>query len=121
MALPSGALPVATRDVAAGGDDAVERAAVHHQVLDHREGLGAPGLQVQFVAVLEVAHVELAHGGGGQRAMRDAIDHEAAGAADALAAIVLERDGLFAFFDQLFVEHVQHFEERHVGVDAGIS
>ena len=65
MALPSGALPVETRDVAAGGDDAVEGGAVDDQVLDDRESFGAPGLEVEHVAVLEMAHVQLADGGAG--------------------------------------------------------
>ena len=38
-------------------------------------------------------------------------------AADAFAAVVLERDRLFALLDQVFVEHVEHLQERHVRVD----
>ena len=114
MALPSGALPVATEMIAAGRDDAVEGAAIDHQVLDDREGLRAPRLEVELVAVLEVAHVELAERGAGQRAVRHAVDHAAAHAADAFAAIVVERDRLFALRDQVLVQHVEHFEERHV-------
>ncbi len=45
IALPSGALPVVRGDEAARGDDAVERAAVDDEVLDDREGRGAPGLE----------------------------------------------------------------------------
>ena len=63
MALASGAAPVLTRDVAAGLDDAVEGAAVDDEVLDHREGRGAPRLDDDRVAVLERAHVQLAGGG----------------------------------------------------------
>ena len=100
------------RDEAAGLDDAVEGAAVDHQVLDHREGLGAPGLEVELVAVLEVAHVELADGGAGLRPVRLAVDHEAAGAADPLAAVVLEGDRLLAALGELLVEDVEHLEER---------
>ena len=37
IALASGAPPVGAADEAAGRDDPVERAAVHDQVLDHRE------------------------------------------------------------------------------------
>ena len=51
------------------------------------------------------------------RAVGDAVDHEATGAADAFAAIVLEGDRLFALFDQLFIQHIEAFENRHVGVD----
>ena len=58
------------RDVAAGRDDAVERAAIDDEVLDDREGLGAPRLDGDRVAVLEPAHVELADGGAAVRAVR---------------------------------------------------
>src|SRR5690606_27097466 len=40
---------------------------------------------------------------------------ERAHAADALAAIVIERDRLFAALDELLVEDVEHLEERSVG------
>src|ERR1019366_7097145 len=106
-------------DIPAGRDDAVEGGAVHHQVLHHGEGFGAPRFEVEFVAVLEVAHVELAQGGAGQRAMGHAVHHAAAHAADAFAAIVVERHGLFVLADQVLVQHVQHFEERHFVVDVG--
>ena len=66
-------------DVAARFDDVVEGAAVDDEVLDDGEGLGAPRLQSEFVAILEVAHGELARGGGALRAVGDAVDHEAAG------------------------------------------
>src|SRR6266478_2120496 len=46
------------------------------------------------------------------------VDEEPARSADALAAIVLERDGLLAVLDELLVHDVEHLEERHVGRDA---
>ncbi len=42
-------------------------------------------------------------------------------AADALAAVVIERDRLLAVGDQLLVDHVEHLEERHVGVDVAVA
>jgi hypothetical protein len=51
-------------DVAAGSDDAVEGAAIDDQILDHREGGRAPGLDDQLFSVFEVAHGQLADGGG---------------------------------------------------------
>ena len=42
------------------------------------------------------------------------IEHDAA---DALAAVVVERDRLAALLDQALVEHVEELEERHVGAD----
>jgi hypothetical protein len=65
-------------DEAAGGDDAVERAAVDDQVAHDREGLRAPWLDRQDVAVLEAAHVQLAGRHLVDRAMRAAVDHHAA-------------------------------------------
>src|ERR1019366_7636086 len=101
----------------AGGDQAVERAAVHHQVFHHRERARAPRLQVDLVAVLELAHVKLAQRRAGLRAVRPAVDYGPAPAADALAAIVVERHGFFALGGQVFVQAVEHLQERHVRVD----
>ena len=49
------------------------------------------------------------------RAVRYAVDQEAARPADALAAIVLECDRLLAAGRQVLVQDVEHLEERHVG------
>ena len=106
-------------DEAASGDDAIEGAAVDDEILDDGESFGAPGLEINFVAVFEVAHVKLANGGALESAMGFAVDHHAAHAADAFAAIVIESDGIFTLFDQAFVEDVEHFEEGHVLVDVG--
>src|SRR6266487_3327872 len=46
-----------------------------------------------------------------------AVDDERTGAADAFATIVVKRDRVFAFRGQLFVDHVEHLEERHVRVE----
>ena len=70
-----------------------------------------------LVAVLEGAHVQLA-GGGDLGAVRLAVDHQAAHAADALATVGVERDRLLALGVELLVEHVEHLEERHVLGDA---
>ena len=48
------------------------------------------------------------------RAVRDAVDHEAARAADALAAVVIERDRLLACADQVLVHDVEHLQKGHV-------
>ena len=96
MRCASGAAPVGAVMKPPDCDDAVERAAVDDEVLDHREGRGAPRLDVDLVAVLEVAHVELARGGRPLGPVGDAVDDHAAHAADALAAVVVEGDGLLA-------------------------
>jgi hypothetical protein len=69
------------------GDDPVERAPVDDQVLDGRKCGGAERLDVDRVAVAETAHVELARRGARVGSVREAVDHEAAHAADPLAAI----------------------------------
>jgi hypothetical protein len=68
------------------------------------------------IAVLEGAHVQLA-GRGDLRAVRHAVDDDAARAADALATVVVERHRLLAGLEQLLVEDVEHLEERHVVAD----
>ena len=48
------------------------------------------------------------------RAMRDAIDHQTAHAADAFTAVAVEGDGILALESQPLVQHVQHLQEGHV-------
>ncbi len=63
--------------VAASLDDLVESTAVHHAVLDDREGSRAPRLDGDDVAIVEAAHVELAGGGSTLGlAVRCAVDVE---------------------------------------------
>ena len=75
------------------------------------------GSSTMRVAVLEAAHVELADGRAAVRSVRHAVDEEPAGAADALAAVRVERDRILALRDQPFVDDVEHLEEGHVGRD----
>src|SRR5690606_30593379 len=67
----------------------------------------------------EAPHVELAGGGGAVRAVGDAVDHDPAGAADPLAAVVVERHRFLAGGEEPLVEDVEHLEERRVGADVG--
>jgi hypothetical protein len=53
------------------------------------------------------------------RAVRLAVDRAGAGAADALAAVVRERDRLLALLGQAVVHDVEELEERHVRAHAG--
>ena len=79
------------------------------------EGLRAPGLDVDRVAVRGTC----ACGAGRRwwpssgRARRRSIIMRAR-AADALAAVVLEGDGLLALVEEALVQEVEHLEERHV-------
>jgi hypothetical protein len=104
------------RDVAAGLDDAVEGAAVDDEILDDGEGPGTPRLDVDDVAIVERAHVQLARRGD-FGAVRDAVDHDTARTADALATVGVERHRLLALEGQPLVEDVEHLEERHVLAD----
>ena len=52
------------------------------------------------------------------RTVRATVDVEGAHTANAFAAVVVERDRLFAFFDQVVVENVKHFQERSIGRDS---
>jgi len=98
-------------DEPAGLDDAVERRAIHHQVFDDRKRTRPPRLNHDRVVALERTHVQLARGGGALRAVRLAVDHQRAGAADAFAAVVVEHHCLFALRDEALVQHIQHLQE----------
>jgi hypothetical protein len=78
--------------------------------------LGPPGLDGDGVAVLEAAHVQLAGGHVAVRPVRASVDEHAALATDAFAAVVFIGDHLFVAQDELLVEVVECFQERHVFV-----
>ena len=101
-------------DETAGLKDLVERVAVDDQVFNDRETDRAPRFDRDRVAVLELAHMELASGDSVVRAVRVSVDVKRTHTADAFAAVVVERDRLFAFADELVVQNVQHFEEGGV-------
>ena len=97
--------------------DALHRTAVDNQVLDDREGAGAPRLDVDVVSVFEAAHVGLAGGDPAFGPVSRAIDHERTGPTDPLAAVVVEGDWVLSLFDEPLVHHVQHLREGHVRAD----
>ena len=106
-------------DIAPCLDDFVQRRAVDNQVADNGERFGAPRLNPNLVAILELAHVQLAGGDAVVVAMRTTVDIKSAHAADAFAAVVVEADGVRdAVIDELLVQDVEHFKERAVGRDA---
>ena len=105
-------------DIAAGLDNLVEGAAVDDEVADDGESFGTPRLNPDFVAVVELAHVELAGGDAIIVAVGTSVDVESAHAADALPTVVVEADGVGDMVvDELLVEDVEHLEERAVGRD----
>src|SRR4029077_19037670 len=75
----------------------------------------APRLECQCVAVFEEAHRKLAYGCTALPAMCHPVDQETARTADTFAAIVFEGDGRLLSVDQVLVQGVEHFKERHVG------
>src|SRR5665648_704702 len=102
---------------AAGLDDPIERATLDDEVLDRRERLSAPWLDVDLVTIREAAHVQLACRDLLQRPMRNTVDDQTAGAADALTAVTVERDRLVAAQREPLVQHIEHLQERHLRRD----
>ena len=49
--------------------------------------------------------------------MGAAVDHGTAHATDAFPAVVIKSDGFFGVQSQLLVDHVEHFQERHIRGD----
>ena len=104
----------------AGGDestslhDAIQRASVDHQILDDREGAKAKWLDCDGRAIAKFSHVKLTHRAWVIRPVCFAINGERAGTANAFAAIRVERDRFLAAAQQIFVQDVEHFEERRV-------
>ena len=107
-----GSAATVERYIAAGLLDFVECVAVNHEVTDNRECSRAPGLDGDGVAIVEFAHVELACGDALNGSVGMTVDVERAHAADTLAAVAVENNGLFVVLNELLVEHVKHFEER---------
>jgi len=106
-------------DVASRLDDFVEGRTIHHEVTDDRESFGAPRFNPDVVAVLELAHVELAGGDTVVVAVRPTVDVESAHATNALAAVVVEANGMRdTVVDESLVQDVEHFKEGAVGRDA---
>ena len=101
-------------DVAAGLDDAVQWAAVDDEVFDDREGGRPERLDDDLLAVVEGPQVQLAGRRAALRAVRLAVDHQSARAADALAAVAVERDGPFAAAHQALVQQIERFQQRAI-------
>jgi hypothetical protein len=103
-------------DIAARLDYFVKSATVHNEVSDYRKWFGPPWFNPYLVAVIELAHVELAGGDTVVVAMWTAIDIKSAHAADSFATVVVKAYGMgYVVVDKLLVEYVKHFKERAVG------
>ena len=99
------------RDVSTGLDDTVQGASVNNQVLNDRECFCTPGFDGDDITIIEGAHVQLA-GRGDLRAVGNAVDDNATLTTDALTAVRVKCDRFFAASKELFVQHVEHFQER---------
>ena len=66
-----------------------------------------------------MAHMKLAQRSLALGTVRHAVHHAAAHAANAFAAIVIERHRLFTLGQQILVQYVEHFQKRHVLADVG--
>src|SRR5690606_6529525 len=66
----------------------------------------------------ELPHAQLARGAPELGAVGLPVDYKAAGAADSLAAVAVEGDGVLPFLGELLVEDVEHLQERHFGENA---
>ena len=84
-------------------DDPVKGRPVYRQVLDHREGFRPVRLDSDGIPILVFPHMQLAGGRALPWTMRLAIDHHAAGSADALPTVMVERHRLFLLGDQAFI------------------
>mgnify|MGYP003423049047 CR=1 FL=1 len=101
--------------ITAGGLNLIEGRAVYHAVLDYRECSRAPRLNGDYIAVVELTHVELASGGAGSGlTVRRTVDVERTHTADTFAAVVVEYERLLAVVNQLLVEDVEHLEEGSI-------
>src|SRR5215213_9913338 len=107
----------ASRYVTARLDDSIKGTTINHQIPDYGKRFRPPGFDENRFAFLELAHVQLASGSRSLWSMRHTIDHHAAGAADPLPAIVVERDRFLTHLVQVPVDYVQHLEKRHVRID----
>ena len=101
-----------------GSDDLIQGLAVHHQIAQDGESLGAERLDPDGITVLELTHVQLA-GGDMLTAVGHTVDGKGAHTANALSAIVVEVDGLLPLVHEALVDDVQHLQEgslvRNVG------
>ena len=98
-------------DVTASFDDPIKSAAVDHQILDRREGGRAERFDPDRVSVGELPHIKLASGPFAG-SVRDTIDDQGAGSANAFAAVRIKGDRIFAAIEQGFVDDIEHLKKR---------
>src|SRR4029450_9016003 len=97
-----------------GLHNAIQRAAIDYQVFHKRERSYAKRLACDCRAVAKLSHVKLAHRARMIGSVWFTVNRERASAANAFAAIGVERDCFIAAPDQSLIENVEHFEKRRV-------
>ena len=110
-------------DEASGLENLVVGRTVDNEVLDYRECGRTPRLDDDRIAVLELAHVDLAGRSGRAGTVCASVDMQRAHAADTFTAVMVECHRLLAFVYKVVVENVEHLKERGVGRDVvyGVS
>src|ERR1044071_597950 len=84
---------------------AFERTTIDKQIANDWKRFRMERFDVNRIAVIEFAHEELT-GRGLARPVRNAIDGQRTRAADAFAAIVIERDWFLTFPEQIFIHDI---------------
>src|SRR5215203_4443383 len=97
-----------------GLHNAVQGAAINHQIFHKRERSHAKRLNGDRLAIAKLSHIKLAYRARMIGSVWLTVDRERASAADTFAAIRLERDWFLSVFHQSFIEDVKHFEKRGV-------
>ena len=93
--------------------DPVKCRAVHDQVFDYRESVGAPGFNGDGVPVFIGPHMELTGGISKPGSMWTSVNVHRTGTADTFPAIVIESNGLLPCRYQPLIQYIHHFQERH--------
>src|SRR5262249_8193450 len=106
-----GCLACSNRNKATGLNDLVEAASIHNQVFNNWEGPRPPGFNSNRLPIAKMAHMELAGCRSALPSMRNTVDDERTGAANSFATVRIKRDGLLTLSDELFVDHIQHFQK----------
>src|SRR5262245_3919992 len=102
------------RNESTGLHNAIQRAAIHYQIFHKRERSDSKRLNCDRRAVAKLSHVKFAHRARMIGSLWFTVDRERAGAANAFAAIGVERDWFLSVSDQSLIENVEHFEKRRV-------
>jgi hypothetical protein len=96
---------------------AVKRAPIDFQIAFYRKRRCPERFDVNRIALLKSPHMQLAGRRIRKRTMRPPVDHDSTLAANAFATVVIELHRPLFLLDEPLIEHVQHFQKRHVRSD----